>query len=74
MIKSSRFEVSRSGNDFVFRGGGFGHGATALAGDQHVDVAAHFGGSGQRLIGLIGEVGVVVFGNEKNSHLSVPLP
>jgi SpoIID/LytB domain protein len=26
MIKSSRFDVSRSGSDFVFRGGGFGHG------------------------------------------------
>jgi len=26
MIKSSRFEVSRDGGDFVFRGSGFGHG------------------------------------------------
>jgi hypothetical protein len=26
MIKSSRFEVSRSGGGYVFRGGGFGHG------------------------------------------------
>lgn len=26
MIKSSRFDVSRSGGDFVFRGSGFGHG------------------------------------------------
>lgn len=26
MIKSSRFEVSRAGDGFVFRGGGFGHG------------------------------------------------
>ncbi len=26
MIKSSRFDVARVGDDFVFRGGGFGHG------------------------------------------------
>jgi stage II sporulation protein D len=26
MIKSSRFEVSRDGGDFIFRGSGFGHG------------------------------------------------
>ncbi len=36
MIKSSRFEVSRAGNDFVFRGGGFGHGLGLCQEGAHV--------------------------------------
>jgi len=36
MIKSSRFEVSRAGNDFIFRGGGFGHGLGLCQEGAHV--------------------------------------
>src|SRR5262249_23223244 len=36
MIKSSRFDVSRAGNDFIFRGGGFGHGLGAVQEGAHV--------------------------------------
>ncbi|MGH9767948.1 MAG: SpoIID/LytB domain-containing protein, partial [Blastocatellia bacterium] len=36
MVKSSRFEVSRVGNDFVFRGGGFGHGLGLCQEGAHV--------------------------------------
>jgi stage II sporulation protein D len=36
MIKSSRFEVSRVGDDFIFRGGGFGHGLGLCQEGAHV--------------------------------------
>jgi len=36
MIKSSRFEVSRAGDDFIFRGGGFGHGLGLCQEGAHV--------------------------------------
>ncbi|MGE0129685.1 MAG: SpoIID/LytB domain-containing protein [Blastocatellales bacterium] len=36
MIKSSLFEVSRAGDDFVFRGGGFGHGLGLCQEGAHV--------------------------------------
>ncbi|MGH9940087.1 MAG: SpoIID/LytB domain-containing protein, partial [Blastocatellia bacterium] len=36
MVKSSRFEVSRAGDDFVFRGGGFGHGLGLCQEGAHV--------------------------------------
>jgi stage II sporulation protein D len=36
MIKSSRFEVSRAGDDFVFRGFGFGHGLGLCQEGAHV--------------------------------------
>jgi SpoIID/LytB domain protein len=36
MIKSSRFDVSRSGTDFVFRGSGFGHGLGLCQEGAHV--------------------------------------
>ncbi len=36
MIKSSRFEVLRVGNDFIFRGGGFGHGLGLCQEGAHV--------------------------------------
>lgn len=36
MIKSSRFEVSRAGDAFVFRGGGFGHGLGLCQEGSHV--------------------------------------
>ncbi len=36
MIKSSRFEVARAGNEFVFRGGGFGHGLGLCQEGAHV--------------------------------------
>ncbi|MGH9934829.1 MAG: SpoIID/LytB domain-containing protein, partial [Blastocatellia bacterium] len=36
MIKSSRFEVARVGGDFVFRGGGFGHGLGLCQEGAHV--------------------------------------
>ncbi|HZS08894.1 MAG TPA: SpoIID/LytB domain-containing protein [Blastocatellia bacterium] len=36
LVKSSRFEVSRVGKDFVFRGGGFGHGLGLCQEGAHV--------------------------------------
>ena len=36
MIKSSRFEVSRAGDDFIFRGSGFGHGLGFCQEGAHV--------------------------------------
>jgi len=36
MIKSSRFEVTRAGNEFVFRGSGFGHGLGLCQEGAHV--------------------------------------
>jgi stage II sporulation protein D len=36
MIKSSRFEVSRAGGDFIFRGSGFGHGLGLCQEGAHV--------------------------------------
>ena len=36
LIKSSRFEVSRHGGDFIFRGGGFGHGLGLCQEGAHV--------------------------------------
>jgi stage II sporulation protein D len=36
MIKSSRFDVSRSGSDFVFHGSGFGHGLGLCQEGAHV--------------------------------------
>jgi stage II sporulation protein D len=36
MIKSSRFDVARAGNDFVFRGSGFGHGLGLCQEGAHV--------------------------------------
>ena len=36
MIKSSKFEVSRIGNDFIFRGSGFGHGLGLCQEGSHV--------------------------------------
>ncbi|HXM36527.1 MAG TPA: hypothetical protein VN920_15135, partial [Pyrinomonadaceae bacterium] len=35
-LKSSRFEISRSGSDFVFRGSGFGHGLGLCQEGAHV--------------------------------------
>ena len=52
--------------------GGLGGGARALAGDQDMDVAADLERGRQRLGGLVGERRVVVFGDEKNGHVSVP--
>src|SRR5690606_1453750 len=53
--------------------GGIGGCLRALAGDQHVDIATHPERGRQRLGGLVGEGGVVVFGNEKNGHLACSL-
>ncbi len=36
MLKSARFEVSRAGNNFVFRGSGFGHGLGLCQEGAHV--------------------------------------
>jgi stage II sporulation protein D len=36
VLKSSRFDVSRSGSEFVFRGGGFGHGLGLCQEGSHV--------------------------------------
>src|SRR5207253_1662269 len=39
ILKSSRFEVSRSGSNFVFRGSGFGHGLGLCQEGAHVMAA-----------------------------------
>lgn len=39
LLKSSRFEVSRSGMDYIFRGGGFGHGLGLCQEGAHVMAA-----------------------------------
>jgi stage II sporulation protein D len=39
LLKSSRFEISRSGSDFVFRGSGFGHGLGLCQEGAHVMAA-----------------------------------
>ena len=44
----------------------------ALAGDQHMDVAAERLGGGQRLVGGVLERGVVVFGKQQRGHQSTP--
>ncbi|HJT28691.1 MAG TPA: SpoIID/LytB domain-containing protein [Pyrinomonadaceae bacterium] len=48
VLKSSRFEVSRSGSNFVFRGSGFGHGLGLCQEGAHV-MAAH-GASYQKIL------------------------
>ena len=55
-------------------GSGLGGGLGALAGDQHVDVGADLEGGRQRLGGLVGEVCVVVFGNQQSGHACLPFP
>ena len=39
VLKSSRFEVSRSGSNFIFRGSGFGHGLGLCQEGAHVMAA-----------------------------------
>ena len=48
VLKSSRFEVSRSGSNFVFRGSGFGHGLGLCQEGAHVMAAR--GASYQRIL------------------------
>ena len=48
LLKSSRFEVSRSGSNFVFRGSGFGHGLGLCQEGAHVMAAR--GASYQRIL------------------------
>jgi stage II sporulation protein D (peptidoglycan lytic transglycosylase) len=48
VLKSSRFNVSRSGSQFVFRGGGFGHGLGLCQEGSHV--MAQRGGSFQQIL------------------------
>jgi SpoIID/LytB domain protein len=48
LLKSSRFEVSRSGTHFVFRGSGFGHGLGLCQEGAHVMAAR--GASYQRIL------------------------
>lgn len=48
VLKSSRFEISRSGSDFVFRGSGFGHGLGLCQEGAHVMAAR--GASFQRIL------------------------
>jgi hypothetical protein len=43
-----------------------------VAGDQHMNVAAHLGSGGQRLVGCILQRGIVVFGDEEDRHQSAP--
>src|SRR6185437_3439687 len=51
VLKSSRFDISRSGSQFVFRGGGFGHGlglcqegahVMAQRGQSYQQILAHY--------------------------------
>ena len=49
-------------------GGGFGHRATALTGDQHMDIATDLLGSRHGVQGGRSQGGVVVFGNDENGH------
>jgi stage II sporulation protein D len=48
LLKSSRFEVSRSGSNFIFRGSGFGHGLGLCQEGAHVMAAR--GASHQRIL------------------------
>ncbi|HEX5887924.1 MAG TPA: SpoIID/LytB domain-containing protein [Pyrinomonadaceae bacterium] len=48
VLKSSRFEVVRSGSDFVFRGSGFGHGLGLCQEGAHVMAAR--GASSQKIL------------------------
>jgi SpoIID/LytB domain protein len=48
LLKSSRFEVSRSGSNFIFRGSGFGHGLGLCQEGAHVLAAR--GASYQRIL------------------------
>jgi SpoIID/LytB domain protein len=48
LLKSSRFEVSRSGSNFIFRGNGFGHGLGLCQEGAHVMAAR--GASFQRIL------------------------
>ncbi len=48
VLKSSRFEVARSGSNFVFRGSGFGHGLGLCQEGSHV--MAQRGSSYQRIL------------------------
>src|SRR4030095_14971867 len=48
LLKSSRFEVSRAGSNFVFRGSGFGHGLGLCQEGAHVMAAR--GASYQRIL------------------------
>ncbi|HEU4873368.1 MAG TPA: SpoIID/LytB domain-containing protein, partial [Pyrinomonadaceae bacterium] len=48
VLKSSRFEITRSGSDFVFRGSGFGHGLGLCQEGAHVMAAR--GASYQKIL------------------------
>jgi stage II sporulation protein D len=48
VLKSSRFEISRSGSNFIFRGSGFGHGLGLCQEGAHVMAAR--GASFQRIL------------------------
>src|ERR1700736_2003137 len=54
-------------------GSGFGDRAAAMAGDQHVHVAAERLGGGQRLVGRILERLVVVLGEKERGHQINPI-
>jgi SpoIID/LytB domain protein len=49
VLKSSRFEIARTGSNFVFRGSGFGHGLGLCQEGAHVMAAR--GASYQRILG-----------------------
>ncbi len=73
LLKSSRFDVSRSGSNFIFRGSGFGHGLGLCQEGAHV--MASRGASFQRIlekyfpgtsVGRDGEMGRRRDGERKN--------
>ncbi|MBA3240657.1 MAG: SpoIID/LytB domain-containing protein, partial [Acidobacteria bacterium] len=64
VLKSSRFEVARVGNNFVFRGSGFGHGLGLCQSGAHV--LARRGASYRQIVGQFFP-GTTVGGQEKRS-------
>ena len=77
VLKSSRFNVSRSGSRFVFRGGGFGHGLGLCQEGSHV--MAQRGQSYRQILahyypGTSTEPSAVAPGQSRNSHFRVAHP
>ena len=66
-----RFGEQHLGHAFEL-GGGLRGRARAVAGDQHVDVAAERAGGRQRLLGGIGQSGIRMLGEQENRHQITP--
>src|SRR5207244_4608975 len=68
LLKSSRFEVSGAGSNFIFRGSGFGHGLGLCQEGAHV--MAQRGASYQRILEKYFPETSVSRGNQLVSNLS----